>query len=556
MRHIVFLIATLFSTLTYSQSSIRFLTGDVNCDNVVDVKDITELVEILNGRSKAKVAVRADVNADGKVNSADVDNIGRIIDGEWTETQTDYSNALTITCQITTLQDGTKTDARDMLTKATTSVGGKSYTIPVSDLDPQDFMTTIRVNTNMDNVTRVSIYAGTAVAGNTTIRTSRGTATVAAPTVQPKYATKTADDAVTVVGGRGRIRTAYLAPVNLTSGITIAVQTEDGKTYTQKFDNIQSGQVNNLEFTETTPSGAWMASIPGNTYFNHITLPGAHDAATKGCIQGTTETQSLSIADQLKAGVRALDLRPYASDNTTADNMYINHGSAKTSYLFRTALDEIVSYLKANPTETVFVLIHEEDDKNRESWRSAVLTCLTNVKAYIKSPTSNMTLKDCRGKMVIISRDNVGSTTLCGKCGWGSSFNDKTVFQGQDGGSTTGWTLVYQDEYEYKSDYATSRIANVEKLLTGYIQPNETNANRIYFNSTNVAYRLLTSDSQITKTAKAVNEAILNSATFQNSTGRWGIISSDYIGDSRYSGDQLLKMIIDHNYKYLFQGRE
>lgn len=555
MRHIVFLIATLFSTLTYSQSSIRFLTGDVNCDDVVDVKDITELVEILNSRSKAKVAVRADVNADGNVNSSDVDSIGRIIDGEWTETQTDYSNALTISCRVPALQNASGTQV--VLTQASLSVGGKSYTIPVSDLDPQDFMTTIRVNTNMYNVSRISVYAGgTIISGNMTVRTLRNTATITNPTTQPKYATKTAEDAVTVVGGEGRTRTAFLAPVGLTSGITIAVQTEDGKTYTQKFNNIQPGQVNNLEFTETTPSGAWMASIPGNTYFNHITLPGAHDAATKGCIQGTTETQSLSIADQLKAGVRALDLRPYASDNTTADNMYIYHGSAKTSYLFRTALDEIVSYLKANPTETVFVLIHEEDDKNRESWRSAILTCLTNVKAYIKSPTSNMTLKDCRGKMVIISRDNVGSTTLCGKCGWGSSFNDKTVFQGQDGGSTTGWTLVYQDEYEYKSDYATSRIANVEKLLTGYIQPNETNANRIYFNSTNVAYRLLTSASQITKTAKAVNEAILNSTTFQNSTGRWGIISSDYIGDSRYSGDKLLKMIIDHNYKYLFQGRE
>ncbi len=195
-----------------------------------------------------------------------------------------------------------------------------------------------------------------------------------------------------------------------------------------------------------------MSILADNIPFTMLSLPGAHDAATKGTSSGTTETQSRSIAELLTAGVRALDLRPYATNSTTADNMYIYHGSVNTNVRFKDALATVSSFLDSHPTETVFLLLHEEDDNNLDAWRTATLSCLNAQSSHIKPIDSNMTLDQCRGKMVIIARDNVGSTNLCGKCGWGSSFGDKTVFKGSDSNGQTPWTLVYQDEYDWDSN--------------------------------------------------------------------------------------------------------
>jgi hypothetical protein len=72
----------------------------------------------------------------------------------------------------------------------------------------------------------------------------------------------------------------------------------------------------------------WMAMIPGNVKFNHLSLPGTHDAATSGCTLMTnyTKCQEFTIAEQLEKGARAFDLRPYYD---SAD-LTIYHGNYST----------------------------------------------------------------------------------------------------------------------------------------------------------------------------------------------------------------------------------
>ena len=349
----------------------------------------------------------------------------------------------------------------------------------------------------------------------------------------------------------GKTGENFLADVNEDNSANISDVTELVNIILGKAPSTSDDDV---DPTTTVTGENWMSILADNIPFTMLSLPGAHDAATKGTSSGTTETQSCSIAELLTAGVRALDLRPYATNSTTADNMYIYHGSANTNVLFMDALATVSSFLDSHPTETVFLLLHEEDGNNLDAWRTATLSCLNAQSSHIKPIDSNMTLDQCRGKMVIIARDNVGSTNLCGKCGWGSSFGDKTVFKGSDSNGTTPWTLVYQDEYDWDSNYATARIANLEKLLTNYIQPNELKANRIYVNTANVAWSwttILNGASNITNTAPVVNQAILDSPTFQNSTGRWGILMADYMADPTYHGDQLLQRIIQQNFRHL-----
>ena len=532
--------------------------GDLNDDDKISISDITKLVNVIHGKDTPKRTEQADLDKNGEINISDITPLADIILEKDSPKVVDESDLYADIEAIVYTHQSASENAQSATYMLKSAIGILNNSDVSSKYDMADFVTTLRISTTLQNVADVSIYAinKSAIAGPMQIscRGSEVSRSYSSGTAST-YATDQQSDVITVTGS-GQEFMAYLRPVALPSGIKVTIRTNDGKYYSQDFTNIQAGKVNNLSFTQAQSQNLWMATIPGNIHFNFLTMPGAHDAATKGTGSGTTECQSMTIAELLNAGVRALDLRPYAKSGTTADNMYINHGSVETSYLFKTALAEVSSFLSNNPTETVFLLLHEEDGNNLDSWRNAVLSCLNTVKDRIKTIEGSMLLDECRGKMVILSRDNVGDTRLCGKCGWGSSFGDKTVFYGQDSNGQTGWTMVYQDEYEYDSNYQTSRIANMEKLLTDYIVPNESNSNRMFFNSSNVAWSFWSSNaSQITKTAKNVNQSILNSSVFQNSKGRWGIVSGDYMGDSNYSGDQLLQAIIRQNYKYVFQGR-
>lgn len=537
-------------------SDLRYKVGDVNHDNMVNTADIVELVNrIVNNDTKD---IRCDVNGNGTVDENDVATLAAIITGKESYPDVDIlNNSLEVKMNVFALQNAADNadGANYMLTSAKNTVNNAAVNV---DLD--SFVTTLNISVQgLSGVSSVSILSksGTTIAGGMTYRRTNGTTATSLSSVKVDYGQSSASDVVTVKGENISSCTAYLLPSNITSGITVTVRTADGKFYSQDFSDIKKGEENAISFTENNATYRWMSTIPGNTYFNMISIPGAHDAATKGCTINTTETQAFTIEQLLNQGVRAFDFRPSADkDNTTLDNMYIYHGIEKTKVLFKDAMHTVTTFLKNNPTETAFVIFREEDEKDRDAWRNAILQCLENEKEYIATIKSNLTLKECRGKMVVISRENVAYTDLCGKCGWGSSFGDKTVFYGRDNNGTTGWTLMYQDEYEYTNKYKTEKIAHIERLLTDYISKNETNANRIYINCTNVAWKFGTlGSSYIPTTAEAVNLSIINSEVFKNSTGRWGIMSCDYICEDRRNGIKLRDAIINQNYKYIYKGR-
>lgn len=533
-----------------------YKNGDINNDNEVDVTDVTELVDVILHNKDHKV--NYDVNMDYGTDITDVTSlVGLILDNKETQiidrTNDSYEASIIVYPEQSAAENAEGPNA--LVVSATNTLTGANC---IDKIDLSQFFTTINITTTLPDIASISVYANCKEKITGGLEVSKRGVDFCMMEKNGKvgeYSLLGRGSVISVTNPTSSLTTVYLLPIHLSYGVTVTVKCKDGKYYSQNFDFIDSGEVNDLTFTSTVPTQTWMATMPGNVAFTALTLPGSHDSATKGCSKNFTETQSLTIAEQLAVGVRSLDLRPRATGSTTADNMYIYHGSEKTQVLFKDALADVVSFLEQNPSESVFLLLHEEDENNLDAWRNAVMTCLNNVKDYIKVIDGNMSLDECRGKMVIISRDNVGATDLCGKCGWGSSFNDKTVYKGSDTGAATPWVLMYQDEYAYTNDFNTSRIAKVEKLQNDYINPNATNLNRIYFNSTNVAYKLFSQNSYIPTTAAILNSDFINSTTFKNSNVRWGIISSDYIGDATYYGDKLLDMIIAQNYKYINKGQ-
>lgn len=375
----------------------------------------------------------------------------------------------------------------------------------------------------------------------------------------------------------------YILPVKQTEGFTITVRCSDGKYYTKKSStSVGSDEINDYVTSQTGITGGtlckpyykkykfgtkgsartqnWMAMIPGNVKFNHLSIPGTHDAATSSGISGSTaaaKCQDYTIADQLSMGCRALDLRPGFSQT----DLTIYHGVTSTGVTLANALDAVKSFLDDNPTETVFILIHEEDTRltsigsgpHQTSWATGVWNCVNNYTDYIESYGWTGNLNPCRGKMVVIFRDNYtdgdnNADLGCGKVGWGSSFYDKSILTG-NGSVTEKGKLRYQDEYSTSSE--STKLDNLTQMLNDHIAAKETDAGYTFVNNTNIA----SGTTSVATLATKVNAAVLGSSTFTNHTGKFGIMMTDFLFSSSQKGDQMFELIHKQNYKYVYKNR-
>ncbi|MCR4994413.1 MAG: phosphatidylinositol-specific phospholipase C domain-containing protein [Bacteroidales bacterium] len=509
-------------------------------------------------------------------------------------------NGSTLTTMIYTEQDYTENCENSgvmgpyMAAAATTTNGGSSASFTfghVCSVIDVDFS-----SITSETVDAVSIYANSqvSIAGKLTYNASTKAASVYTNDgTGYSYSTQSEMIRVSNITSGATYARFYVLPVAQTGGFTITVHTTAGNYYTKSsstavgtasvnsdylasVSGVSSGSAckpyyKKYNFGSTTSTNVrtmnWMAMIPGNIKFNHLSIPGTHDAATSGCTSYTNYTicQDYTIAQQLEMGCRAFDLRPTTSTNN--GDPYIYHGSYTTNVTLGEALSAITTFLAANPTETAFVLIHEENsDSHSTDWSNYVWTIVNNYSSSIASYGWKGNLNPCRGKMVVIFRDaytdgtNTGDLG-CGKVGWGSSFAAKSILYGTSSSSSDSYNLWYQDEYEYtSSSYASDKLSNLETMLTNYISANETDATKLYVNNTNAikGYSLLGNviiNTDLTTTAAAINSAVLGSTTFTGHTGRFGIMMTDFLFSSSYYGDQMFDLIHEQNFKYVYTNR-
>jgi len=465
-----------------------------------------------------------------------------------------------------------------MAAVATTTDGGSSasftfgHICSVIDVDLSTF--------DGGEVESVALYANSqvSVAGSVKFDISTKTATVSGNDgAGYSYSLQSEVVRVSEINAERPTVRFYVLPVKQTAGFTITVRTTTGKYYTKKSERSVGTSAANEDYLSSIKgvtsgeickpyykkykfgaiSGArtqnWMAMIPGNIKFNHLSLPGAHDAATSSC-SGTfayaAKCQAHTITELLTKGCRALDLRPYYNSSS----LEIYHGSYSTGVNLADALDAVKDFLVSNPTETVFILIAQEGGSDgNANWQNRVWTCLSAYSSNIASYGWEGNLNPCRGKMVIIFRNTyTGGTNNgdlgCGKVGWGGSFADKSILTGNGSGTARG-TLRYQDEYETTS--TSTKLENLTKMLNEHIARNETNAAYTFVNNTNIAGTL----SNISDLSTSMNTAFLASSAFTNHTGKFGIMMTDFLFSSSQKGDQMFELIHKQNYKYVYKNR-
>lgn len=224
-----------------------------------------------------------------------------------------------------------------------------------------------------------------------------------------------------------------------------------------------------LPLTETVDaapvrgSADWMSRLPDELLLSEIILPGTHDSATKYVqLAWFSKCQALSIAEQLNAGCRYLDIR--LGDAEKGSNFpRLTHGftNCKNSFpggtlTLDTVLDDCYAFLKKHPTETVlFAVKHEHGDASIKAVQRELRELISKREWSWLMTDTIPTLGEARGKLVLLRRweDEAG----LGKAA-GIPFN----WADQDSRDDTGlaaarepqgsFTLWVQDRFKYDTD--------------------------------------------------------------------------------------------------------
>ncbi|TDS11138.1 phosphatidylinositol-specific phospholipase C [Sphingobacterium paludis] len=213
------------------------------------------------------------------------------------------------------------------------------------------------------------------------------------------------------------------------------------------FTSCDSSQLGDLQpsrplepVRQDLPGGAnWMSAIPGDRSLVTLSIPGTHGSG--GLIEpfpGTAKTQNLTIAQQLNAGVRFLDVRCRFINN----NFVIHHDRVYQNLNFDQVLQSCEDFLEANPSETIIMSVKEEytPSGNTMSFEQRFMNYANSYAGLFRLDADVPSLQAARGKIVLVRRFGAGQTLgIQASNGW----SDNAAFTIQNPEST----LQVQDIY-------------------------------------------------------------------------------------------------------------
>ena len=144
----------------------------------------------------------------------------------------------------------------------------------------------------------------------------------------------------------------------------------------------------------------WMKDIPDDTKLSEMTIPGTHDSMSLFGIC-CARTQTWTLVEQMKAGLRYFDIRLRRINNT----LRAYHGFVDQKETFDSILVYAFDFLEKNPSETImFELISEYDAKNCEkSFVELYEEYTQSYKDKIKSyENRDITMGEIRGKLFVV----------------------------------------------------------------------------------------------------------------------------------------------------------
>ncbi|KAL2079937.1 hypothetical protein ACEWY4_023730 [Coilia grayii] len=166
--------------------------------------------------------------------------------------------------------------------------------------------------------------------------------------------------------------------------------------------SVSSGALQRPDYDDTsTPeflNPAWMADIPSSRPLSEVTMPGTHNTmALYG--GGLAECQSWPLAQQLRAGVRFLDVRV----RHVSGNLTIHHGISYQYAHFGDVLQGVAAFLKEYPSETVLMRLREELSETRDIYGAVVRYIHSHASWDLLWNSRRVpTMGEARGRLIIL----------------------------------------------------------------------------------------------------------------------------------------------------------
>ena len=316
----------------------------------------------------------------------------------------------------------------------------------------------------------------------------------------------------------------------------------------------------------------WMKELPDEAYVTTLSIPGTHDSATghgfTDAITGSfSQTQDMTIAQQLEIGVRAFDYRP-GRDNAGSlikpdYRVRCFHGSAKIKYWFDDAMDDMCAWLDSHPDEFLVIHLYKATDNTNKDL-SAMLQAIMDkddIAGHIAAFRPNLKVKDLRGKILFLKRYVVDWSN--GDIAWLWDWNEtdwatNEMIIKNGGYEEHKGRIVMQDKANTSPEDKVARFGELLNYFSTYTPAND--RDMLWCMNFASSYNGTTSSSKTyCENASQVNPAIIN--LLDGITGPTGIVMLDWVGDNEHKptvtnkyytqGETLVKKIVDNNFKYI-----
>ncbi|MDQ3764777.1 MAG: phosphatidylinositol-specific phospholipase C [Actinomycetota bacterium] len=101
---------------------------------------------------------------------------------------------------------------------------------------------------------------------------------------------------------------------------------------------------------------SWMRYVPDDTSVTNLSIPGTHNSCCVHGVLGVGKAQELDVPDQLKAGIRFLDIR----FTHYQDNLCVHHDVICTEKSYVDILTICFNFLRQYPSETILMSVADE----------------------------------------------------------------------------------------------------------------------------------------------------------------------------------------------------
>jgi len=227
----------------------------------------------------------------------------------------------------------------------------------------------------------------------------------------------------------------------------------------------------------------WMQYLPDDLPITHISIPGTHNTCTYRTSLSISKCQTYTLKEQLRQGVRYLDLRCIYKK----DGLKVYHGIDNLKLSIDTCLMWVRDFLQEHPSEIVLLRFQREKKGGKETdeqYYNAISAAFEKVELpmYNNAEISNKTVGNWRGKAIIVEYNNMyqirQSTDsykyLTGFSYWGYFSSPKQI--------DAKWVDILEKEVALADSLKFNRInltSSGGKKILGIIIPNPKSFTRL-----------------------------------------------------------------------------